>query len=147
MARSRVQRDGAGALGTLLRQRRKSLGLTARRVARLAEVSPSYVSHLERGHSDRPSLDVLARLSQALDLPLSEVCVAVLPAPPAVTPSVASTLAAVAAEYALDATALAMLGAIHWEGRQPSTADGWRLVLLAIRAACAGDAASGRITA
>lgn len=147
MARSCEGHAGVGALGTLLHQRRKALGLTARRVARLAGVSPSYVSHLERGHNERPSLDVLVRLSRALDLPLGEVCASVLPAPPAATPAVPATLALVATEYALDAEALAMLGAIHWEGRQPSTPDGWRLVLLAIRAACADGVASGRATA
>ncbi len=136
MARSSPKDQEAAALGPLLRQRRKSLGLTAKQVARLAGVSPSYISHLERGRHERPSLAVLARLAQALDVPLAEVCAAVLPVAPLGAPPLPPALATVAAEDALDAATLVMLRAIWWNGRQPTTPDGWRLVLLAIQAAC-----------
>ncbi len=147
MARSSLEDHEAAALGPLLRQHRKTLGLTAKRVARLVGISPSYVSHLERGRHERPSLAVLARLAQALDVPLAEVCAAVLPVAPLVAPPLPPALATVAAEDALDAATLAMLRAIWWNGRQPTTPDGWRLVLLAIQATCADGHPVGRSTA
>jgi len=147
MARSSPKDHEAAALGPLLRQRRKTLDLTAKQVARLVGVSPSYISHLERGRHERPSLAVLARLAQALDVPLVEVCAAVLPVAPLVAAPLPPALAVVAVEDALDAKTLAMLRVIQVDGRQPTTPDGWRLVLLAIRAACGDGRPVDRLTA
>ncbi len=138
---SRGSAPPRGDLGARLRQRRKVQGLTAKNLARLAGVSAAYVSHLEHGKQDQPSLDVLGRLAAALDTSAA----ALLGAPvAAVTVSqdgvgrpIPPALAALADEMSLDAQTTALLNALGLEGRQPTTREGWLLVLRAIRAACA----------
>ena len=125
---------GDGELGVRLRRRRKALGLAAKELARAAGVSPSYVSQLEHGKQDRPSLDVLSALATALGVPTSELLgeplavVVAAETPPA--------LASLAEDLHLDAATTAMLAGIHIDGRRPVTRDGWLLILLAIRQAC-----------
>ena len=125
---------GDGELGARLRRRRKALGLAAKELARAAGVSPSYVSQLEHGKQDRPSLDVLSALATALGVPTSEL----LGEPLAVVVAVETppALASLAEDLHLDAATTAMLAAIHIDGRRPATRDGWLLILLAIRQAC-----------
>ena len=61
-------------LGTQLRQRRRSLGLTLADVAELAEVTRGYLSMIENHRVDNPpSAKVLARLASALQLPLDQL--------------------------------------------------------------------------
>jgi transcriptional regulator with XRE-family HTH domain len=55
-----------------LRARRLSAGLTQERLAELAEITPIYVSELERGRYS-PSLAVVERLARALGLRVSEL--------------------------------------------------------------------------
>ena len=55
------------ALGMQIRQRREALGITLRGLARECDMSPAHLSKLERGLS-RPSLDILTRLVQKLEL-------------------------------------------------------------------------------
>ncbi len=137
MARNDDKRaHGDGELGARLRRRRKALGLTAKELARVANVSPSYVSQLEHGKQDQPSLEVLGALATALGMPtadlLGESVSVGLP------PQVPQVLAALAEELELDATTTTMLAGINIDGYQPTTRDGWLLMLLAIRHACAG---------
>jgi transcriptional regulator with XRE-family HTH domain len=58
--------------GPTLRARRLSAGLTQERLAELAEITPIYVSELERGRYS-PSLAVVERLARALGLRVSEL--------------------------------------------------------------------------
>ena len=57
----------AAALGAQIRERREARGISLRGLARECELSPAHLSKLERGLS-RPSLEVLTRLVQRLDL-------------------------------------------------------------------------------
>lgn len=59
-------------VGEVLRARRMAAGLTLRDVAAKARVSPGYISEVERGQKE-PSSELLAALTSALDLPLSEL--------------------------------------------------------------------------
>jgi transcriptional regulator with XRE-family HTH domain len=59
-------------IGQRLRKRRAELGRTLAHVAGEAEVTPGYVSSIEKGAS-LPSLMVLARLTRALQLPLADL--------------------------------------------------------------------------
>ena len=59
-------------LGDVLRERRGELGLTLRDVSKEARVSLGYISEIERGHKE-PSSELLAALTTALDVPLSQV--------------------------------------------------------------------------
>lgn len=136
MARLNRQHTQAhGALGERLRRRRKALGLTAKALAKVAGVSPSYVSQLEHGKQDQPSLDVLGALAAALGSTPAELLGAPIAAP--VPSRVPPALAALAAEMGLDPVTTAMLATINLEGRQPTTREGWLLVVLAIQHACA----------
>lgn len=60
----------AKALGRALRERRTSLGLTAREVGAKIPIDRTYVESVERGERN-PSLESLSRLAAALDAPLS----------------------------------------------------------------------------
>lgn len=69
------QLDGPGlgaTLGPRLRDRRTALGKTLAEIAAEADVSPGYISAIEKGTSI-PSLPVLARIAHALDVSLAEM--------------------------------------------------------------------------
>lgn len=80
----RTQLEYAGAIERLRRER----GMTREALAVASEVSPSYLSEVERGFK-RPSTDVLAAIARALGMAPSELLAYVeassppLPAPPA----------------------------------------------------------------
>lgn len=59
------------AFGEELRKRRLARGMTQKRLSELANIKQSYLSQLESGVRDAPSLDVIERLAQALDCPVS----------------------------------------------------------------------------
>lgn len=140
-----------GDLGERLRQRRKVRDLTAKNLARLAGVSPAYVSQLEHGKQDQPSLDVLGRLAAVLDTSVAELLGAPVTAlavlEHAAARPISPALAALADEMSLDAETTAMLSLIRLECHQPATREGWLLVLLAIRAACAEGMEASRLRA
>lgn len=59
-------------VGEVLRARRLAAGLTLRDVSAKARVSLGYISEVERGQKE-PSSELLAALTGALDVPLSQV--------------------------------------------------------------------------
>ncbi|MGJ9414092.1 helix-turn-helix domain-containing protein [Aeromicrobium sp. CF4.19] len=59
-------------VGEVLRARRLAQGLTLRDVSGRARVSLGYISEVERGQKE-PSSELLAALTTALEVPLSEV--------------------------------------------------------------------------
>ncbi|MBI5333518.1 MAG: helix-turn-helix transcriptional regulator [Burkholderiales bacterium] len=59
-----------GCFGTVLRQRRDELRLSQEQLALRAEINRSFLGEIERGHAI-PSLQTLAKLAAALELPLS----------------------------------------------------------------------------
>ena len=59
-------------VGEVLRARRLAAGLTLRDVSAKARVSLGYISEIERGQKE-PSSELLAALTTALDVPLSQV--------------------------------------------------------------------------
>ncbi len=63
---SQAHRQG---IGLRIRQRRQDIGLSLREVARRAEVTASFLSHLERGKSDT-SIGVLRRIATVLGVPM-----------------------------------------------------------------------------
>lgn len=58
-------RSSASALGAEVRRRRESAGLSLRSLARMADLSPSFVSRMERGLA-QPRLESLHRVATAL---------------------------------------------------------------------------------
>ncbi len=58
------------SLARSVKLRRKELGLSQEELADLAEIDRTYASQIERGIAN-PSLEVLYRISRALDLELT----------------------------------------------------------------------------
>lgn len=60
-------------LATALEERREELGMSAREVARRAEIDVKTYLRLERAEHSRPSTTVLNAVADALDLPASDL--------------------------------------------------------------------------
>ena len=117
-----------------MRKRRKALGLTAKSLAKAAGVSTSYISQVERGHQEDPSLPALRRLAEALKMDLHALLGGL--APGTDKPLIPASLREVAVEYGLQEEMVGMLSQIQADGMQPSTREDWLFLLFAIRRAC-----------
>ena len=60
-------------LSTTIRKRREELGLTQEQVAKAAKVTKNYVTMLERGKRKNPSLAILKRIADVLDVPVGRL--------------------------------------------------------------------------
>lgn len=60
-------------LATTLEERREELGLSAREVARRADVDVMTYRRLEKAEHSKPSTSVLEAVAEALDLPVSDL--------------------------------------------------------------------------
>jgi transcriptional regulator with XRE-family HTH domain len=63
----------AKRLGSYLRRQRTAMGLSTRQLAELARIDDSTVVRFEQGAYASPAPDKLARIAEALDLPLADV--------------------------------------------------------------------------
>jgi transcriptional regulator with XRE-family HTH domain len=126
--------DKTTPLGDRVRKRRKALGLTAKAVAKAAGVSTSYISQLERGYQQDPSLPMLRRLAVALSMDLY----ALMGAHPGTATRLAipTSLRRLADAYHLPTETVGMLAGVNIEGRQPTTTEDWLFLWLAVRRAC-----------
>ena len=61
------------AIGERVRQRRKDRQLSQRELAQVADISHSYVSHLEKGMYPRPGVDMLKKIGDALGASVEEL--------------------------------------------------------------------------
>lgn len=59
-------------IGSKLKEIRLAKGISLSELSRLAHVSKSYISDIERGIRENPSSDILEKLSTALNVPVSE---------------------------------------------------------------------------
>jgi len=59
-------------IGLRIKELRKRRGLSQEEIAEKAETSPNYVSRMERG-TENPTLDMLIKLSEALEVDMWEV--------------------------------------------------------------------------
>ena len=55
------------AVGALIRDRRKALRLTQERLSELADISASFLGHIERG-TRKASIETIVRIAEALDV-------------------------------------------------------------------------------
>lgn len=67
----------AVTFGSTLKGARTNAGLNLRRLADIAEVSPGYLSEIERGKRDVPSPETAQKLDQVLETRLQTICVSV----------------------------------------------------------------------
>ncbi|MBU9712105.1 helix-turn-helix domain-containing protein [Evansella tamaricis] len=58
-------------IGDMIRQKRKEKGISLSELSRMTGVSKSYLSYLERGMKKNPSIDVVKRIFQSLNLPIT----------------------------------------------------------------------------
>ena len=129
-----MAREQASGLGERVRKRRKALGLTAKSLAKAAGVSTSYISQVERGHQEDPSLPALRRLAEALKMDLHALLGGL--APGADTSPIPPSLRELAVEYGLQEELVSMLSRVQADGMQPSSKEDWLFLLLAVRRAC-----------
>jgi transcriptional regulator with XRE-family HTH domain len=129
-----MAKEQASGLGERVRKRRKALGLTAKSLAKAAGVSTSYISQVERGHQEDPSLPALRRLAEALKMDLHALLGG--PAPSTDTLTVPASLRELAIEYGLQEDLVGMLSRVQADGMQPNTKEDWLFLLLAVRRAC-----------
>lgn len=127
-------KEQTGALGDRVRKRRKALGMTAKAVAKAAGVSTSYISQVERGHQEDPSLPTLRRLADALSMDLHTLLGGQAPAGDG--PPIPASLRELVLEFDLREDVTRMLAAIQIDGRQPWHREDWLFLLLAVRRAC-----------
>jgi transcriptional regulator with XRE-family HTH domain len=62
----------SSALGSAIRSKRQSLGLSQERFAEIIEVHRTYMGAIERGERN-PSLRTLSRIASGLGVPLSQL--------------------------------------------------------------------------
>src|SRR5262249_22118470 len=65
--------DDLARLGTRLKSLRHARGLPLTDVADRAQISKGYLSQLESGTGANPTLDVLMRIAQALDVTIADL--------------------------------------------------------------------------
>lgn len=59
-------------IGSNIRALRNKLGLTIEELANSADMNPSFVGHIERGHS-KPTLYSVQKLAKTLNVPLTQL--------------------------------------------------------------------------
>lgn len=129
-----MAKDQVAGLGERVRKRRKALGLTAKALAKATGVSTSYISQVERGHQQDPSLPALRRLADALSMDLHTLLGAENSAAEPI--SIPASLRDLADEYRIPTETVRMLAGIHIDGRQPSSREDWLFLVLAVRRSC-----------
>ena len=59
--------------GEMLRAKRETMKLGLRELARLIDISPTYLSRIELCHERAPSDEVILKLAEALEIPLPDI--------------------------------------------------------------------------
>lgn len=60
-------------IGDIIRKKRKERGMSLSELSRMTGVSKSYLSYIERGMKRNPSIDVIKRIFQSLNLPITTI--------------------------------------------------------------------------
>ena len=126
---------GQGSGGARLRAWRTKAGLSLAKLAELSGLSKTYLLRLENDESSNPSLEVLRRIADALDITVADIV-----GGPITTQDVTKTVAppslqAFADEVGLPPREFQMLASIRWrKGEEPQTSERWRFVLNSLNA-------------
>lgn len=123
------------SLASRLRSERERAGLSLSRLAEETGMSKTYLLRLETDEDANPSLDVLRRVTEALDMTIADL----IGVPP--TRGVSeeltypSSLLAFADEEKLTGSELEQLASIRWRrGDAPESGERWRFILQSLRA-------------
>jgi XRE family transcriptional regulator of biofilm formation len=123
------------SLASRLRSEREKAGLSLNRLAEETGMSKTYLLRLERDEDANPSLDVLRRVTEALDITIADL----IGVPPTRGVSKEFTyppsLLAFADEEKLTSSELEQLASIRWRrGDAPESSERWRFILQSLRA-------------
>ena len=116
--------------GKRVRDRRIEAGLSQEELAARVEISRNYLSQIERDEATNLSWRLVERLTAELGLRAEQD-----DEPDPELTSLPPGLAEFVREAKLPDTDIQMLAGLQYRGKQPSTADQWRLVYLAIKTA------------
>jgi transcriptional regulator with XRE-family HTH domain len=100
------------SFGEILREKRRSTGISQRRLADLAGVDFSYISKLENNRLAAPAAETVLKLAELLSCPAEELLAAAGKLPGEVGHNLSSSAAAV--RFVREATALS-LSSDEWE--------------------------------
>lgn len=121
-------------LGERLRAIRKNRGLTLTQLAKRSKVSKAYLSQLENEQFSNPSSEIIVRLCNMLGVSVDRILgLETTPMTILGNYEVPLHLRALAHEEHLTDDDIRMLSNISYNGRQPTSLDGWRTILKAIR--------------
>jgi XRE family transcriptional regulator, master regulator for biofilm formation len=118
-----------------LRRERRRAGLSLARLAEETGMSKTYLLRLESDPDTNPSLDVLRRIADALDVTVADLIGA--PATQFVPDDadVPSSLRVFADQAKLSKSELELLASIRWRrGETPQTPERWHYILNSLRA-------------
>jgi XRE family transcriptional regulator of biofilm formation len=127
--------EDAAPIGPRLRAERTRVGLSHARLAQLTGLSKTYLIRLETDPASNPSLEVLHRIAEALDITVADLISAPrvqfkpddAPLPP--------SLRAFADQAKLSQRQLRTLASIRWrKGEEPQTDERWRFILNSLQA-------------
>jgi XRE family transcriptional regulator of biofilm formation len=125
----------ATRIGPRLRAERTRAGLSHARLAQLTGLSKTYLVRLETDPSSNPSLEVLHRIADALDITVADLIAAPRVQFEAADASIPSSLRAFADQAKLSRRELRTLASIRWrKGEEPQTEERWRFILDSLRA-------------
>lgn len=118
-----------------LREERQRAGLSLARLAEISGVSRTYLLKLETDEASNPSLEVLRRLADALDITVADLLGTPRMEFDLGDVELPQSLRAFADETGLAPKELRMLASIRWrKGEEPKTSDRWRFILDSLRA-------------
>lgn len=118
-----------------LREERQKAGLSLARLAEMSGVSRTYLLKLETDEASNPSLEVLRRLADALDITVADLLGTPRMEFDLGDVEIPQSLRAFADETELAPKELRMLASIRWrKGEEPRTSERWRFILDSLRA-------------
>jgi XRE family transcriptional regulator, master regulator for biofilm formation len=118
-----------------IRQARRRTGLSLAQLAEMTGVSKSYLVRLETDPTSNPSLEVLRRIADALDITVADLIGAPKLEFAIGDAEIPATLRAFADEARLNKRELDMLASIRWrKGDEPRSRERWRYILDSLRA-------------
>ena len=127
--------DDATPIGPRLRLERTRVGLSHARLAELTGLSKTYLVRLETDPASNPSLEVLHRIADALDITVADLIGAPRVQFEPDGASLAPSLRAFADQAKLSQRELRTLASIRWrKGEEPRTGERWRFILDSLRA-------------
>lgn len=123
-----------GELGLRIRTERERLGLSLSNLAEVSGLSKAYLVRLETDPDSNPSLQVLVRVAEALDVTAAD-----LVGRPRVTlaeePEIPTPLREFADDEGLSQSEVRTLASIRWRrGEAPQTSARWRYIYDSLRA-------------